>query len=264
MTPWAASRVAAIVGSGVVGLAVGSFLNVVAYRVPRAMSVIRPASHCPSCRARLTALDTVPVLSWVVLGGRCRHCRAPVSSRYPVVEAVTGAAFAALAAAVGGLDPLASAALVVACAIAAALVDADRAPVPMALGAVAGTGAASLVVVAAVLAQPGRIGWAVLGGALTGTATVVADRAWPRPGDAAVLSMAAPAASGRWAVLAALGVVAGWLWPPGGAVAAAWVALAAAGGWSRPGARHRWSAPLGVLAAGAFGAVLVAAALGRS
>lgn len=264
MASGAAAHVAAIVGGGLVGLAVGSFLNVVAYRAPRAMSVVRPASHCPSCRATLTAVDTVPVVSWLVLGGRCRHCRAPVSPRYPLVEAATGACFAGLAVASGSLDPLPSAALVTACAIAAALLDGDRASVPVGVGAVAGAGAASLVLVSVVTAQPGRIGWGVLGAVLAGAAVVVADRAWPRPTDAAVLSMAAPAAAGRWAVLAALGGLAGWLWPTGGVLAAAWVALAAAGSRRVPGAATRWSAPLGVLAAGTYAAVLVAAVRGHA
>lgn len=264
MASGAASQIAAIVGSGVVGLAVGSFLNVVAYRLPRGMSVVRPASHCPSCRTTLTALDTVPVVSWVALGGRCRHCRAPVSARYPLVEAVTGASFAGLAACLGGLAPLPAAALVVACAIAAALVDGERASVPPVLGLMSGAAAAWLVVLAVATGQIGRIGWAVLGAALCGAASVAADRAWPRPSDAAVLTMAAPAAAGRWAVVAGLGWVAGWLWPGGGAIAAAWVAAAAAASRAAPGAASRWSAPLSVLVVGAFAMVLAGAALGRS
>lgn len=75
-----------------IGAAVGSFLNVVIYRMPRGLSVNNPRnSFCPSCKARLTALDLVPLLSWLVLRGRCRHCKAKVSSRYFVVELINAA-----------------------------------------------------------------------------------------------------------------------------------------------------------------------------
>ncbi len=76
------------------GLIVGSFLNVVIYRAPRGESVVFPASHCPSCGHGLSAWENVPLFSWLVLRGRCAHCRAPISGRYPIVEAMTGALFA--------------------------------------------------------------------------------------------------------------------------------------------------------------------------
>ena len=78
---------------GVVGLVVGSFLNVVIYRVPRHESIVQPGSHCPSCGAPVAARDNVPVISWLVLRGRCRACRAPISPRYPAVELLTGVLF---------------------------------------------------------------------------------------------------------------------------------------------------------------------------
>src|SRR6188472_937660 len=81
----------------VLGLLVGSFLNVVIHRVPRKESVVHPRSRCPSCGTQLKARDNVPVLSWLVLGGKCRTCRAPISARYPLVELLTGAMFAATA-----------------------------------------------------------------------------------------------------------------------------------------------------------------------
>ena len=85
-----------VTGSSVLGLAVGSFLNVVISRVPLRESVVTPGSRCPRCRTALGWRDNMPVVSWVVLRGRCRHCRAPISVRYPVVEVATAAVFAAL------------------------------------------------------------------------------------------------------------------------------------------------------------------------
>jgi len=76
------------------GLAIGSFVNVCIYRLPRGESVVSPASRCPSCGQRLRWLDNIPIFSWMYLWGRCYHCRCAVPSVYPIVEAVTGMAFA--------------------------------------------------------------------------------------------------------------------------------------------------------------------------
>ena len=73
----------------VVGASVGSFLNVVVYRVPRQLSLIHPSSHCPNCGTGLGPTENVPIIGWIGLRGRCRHCRTPISIRYPVVEAFT-------------------------------------------------------------------------------------------------------------------------------------------------------------------------------
>jgi leader peptidase (prepilin peptidase) / N-methyltransferase len=77
----------------ILGLAIGSFLNVVIYRLPLGQSLLAPPSTCPSCRTRLRAIDNIPVLSWVMLGGKCHHCKAPISPQYPLVELVTGVLF---------------------------------------------------------------------------------------------------------------------------------------------------------------------------
>jgi leader peptidase (prepilin peptidase)/N-methyltransferase len=71
------------------GLTVGSFLNVVAYRLPRGESLAAPGSHCPSCDTPIRPYDNVPVLSWLLLRGRCRSCREPIAARYPLVELMT-------------------------------------------------------------------------------------------------------------------------------------------------------------------------------
>ena len=80
--------------AAVLGLAVGSFLNVVIYRVPAGESIVSPPSKCPHCGAQIRNRHNVPVLGWLVLRGRCYDCKAPISPRYPVLEALTGALFA--------------------------------------------------------------------------------------------------------------------------------------------------------------------------
>ena len=83
------TAVAAVL-AGIFGAVIGSFLNVVAYRLPRGESLSHPPSHCPKCGAPVKPYDNVPVLSWLLLRGRCRSCKEPISPRYPIVEAGTG------------------------------------------------------------------------------------------------------------------------------------------------------------------------------
>ncbi|ROP63291.1 A24 family peptidase [Curtobacterium sp. ZW137] len=78
---------------GVFGLLIGSFLNVVVYRIPAGLSVVRPASACPRCGHAIRARDNLPVLSWILLRGKCRDCGAPIAVRYPLVELTTGVLF---------------------------------------------------------------------------------------------------------------------------------------------------------------------------
>ncbi|MDY6936671.1 MAG: prepilin peptidase [Cyanobacteriota bacterium] len=77
----------------ILGSAIGSFLNVVVYRLPAGLSLLWPPSRCPHCFHRLGARENVPILGWLWLRGRCAHCRAPISARYPCVEAATGLLF---------------------------------------------------------------------------------------------------------------------------------------------------------------------------
>jgi leader peptidase (prepilin peptidase)/N-methyltransferase len=90
-----------IVLCGIFGLAIGSFLNVVIYRVPQGMSIVSPGSACPSCGTTIKGRDNVPLLSWILLRGRCRHCREPISGRYPLVELGCAGLFAGTAARFG-------------------------------------------------------------------------------------------------------------------------------------------------------------------
>lgn len=116
--------------AGVLGLLVGSFLNVVVWRVPRGESVVSPPSACPACTAPVRPRDNVPVVSWLLLRGRCRDCRAPVSRRYPLVELGTGVLFAVLALRFGA-DPVLPAYLYLAAVgVALALIDLDTRRLP--------------------------------------------------------------------------------------------------------------------------------------
>ncbi|OII23675.1 A24 family peptidase [Frigoribacterium sp. MCBA15_019] len=92
--PW----VTAVLLAGGFGLLIGSFLNVVVYRVPAGISIARPASACPSCSTPIRRRDNVPVVSWLALGGKCRDCRTSISARYPIVELATGLFFVLVAA----------------------------------------------------------------------------------------------------------------------------------------------------------------------
>jgi leader peptidase (prepilin peptidase)/N-methyltransferase len=83
--------------TAVLGLAIGSFLNVVIHRVPLGLSVISPPSACPACQSSIRNRDNVPVIGWLLLGGACRHCRQPISVRYPLVEAGTAGLFVVMA-----------------------------------------------------------------------------------------------------------------------------------------------------------------------
>jgi len=82
-----------IIAWGMVGLLSGSFLNVVAYRLPRGESMVHPGSRCPSCGHSLSVHEIIPILSWVMQRGHCRHCREPISVRYPLLELATALLF---------------------------------------------------------------------------------------------------------------------------------------------------------------------------
>jgi len=121
---------AEIAAATVLGALIGSFLNVVIHRLPLGESLVTPGSHCPACDAPVRSFDNVPVLSWLLLRGRCRSCGAPISVRYPAVELVTAASFAAVVAVRGFDDGLWLELPFVACLIALAGIDLDHKLLP--------------------------------------------------------------------------------------------------------------------------------------
>lgn len=160
--------------AAIFGLVFGSFINVVAYRVPEGRSVVNPPSACPHCGSPIRAHDNIPVLSWLLLRGRCRDCEAKISPRYPIVEAATGALFAAAVLVVGTEWVLLAYLWFVGVTIALILTDLDHKRIPNRIlypGTVAGV---VLLGVGALLdGGPGEFGRALLGGAIYFAALLV-------------------------------------------------------------------------------------------
>ena len=116
--------------AAVLGLIVGSYLNVVVYRPPRGISTVLPRSRCPECGEAIRAIDNVPVLSFVLLGGRCRACRTRISWRYPLIEAATAALFLACLLRFGVTFEAPAAALFGSLMLALAIIDVDHMILP--------------------------------------------------------------------------------------------------------------------------------------
>lgn len=151
---------------GLFGLLIGSFLNVVIHRVPRGESVVSPPSACPSCKTAIRPRDNTPVAGWLLLKGKCRDCQAPISPRYPLVEAATAALFVVMALRFG-LDPVLPAYLYLAAVgLALALIDLDCKRLPDALTLPSYPVAAALLGAAALAgSDSGSFVKALLGGA---------------------------------------------------------------------------------------------------
>ena len=158
---------------GVAGLAVGSFLNVVIWRVPRGESLVRPGSACPKCGHAIRPRDNVPVLSWLVLRGRCRDCHEPISVRYPLVEAGTAALFGLTAWWAGWTWSLPAYLYLAAIAVALALIDIDTKRLPDAIVLPSYPVAAALLALASW--NPGGVSdWSAFVRALLGCAVLFA------------------------------------------------------------------------------------------
>jgi leader peptidase (prepilin peptidase) / N-methyltransferase len=116
--------------AAVLGAVVGSFLNVVVHRLPRGESLVRPRSRCPKCGTQIAGYDNVPVVSWLLLRGRCRSCGAKIPARYPAIEALTAVVFAAVVAVRGFDDGLLLELPFAAVLIAIAAVDLEQRIIP--------------------------------------------------------------------------------------------------------------------------------------
>lgn len=185
------------------GLLVGSFLNVVIHRVPRGESIVTPRSHCPVCHTELAPSDNMPVLSWLMLRGRCRHCSAQISGRYPLIELGTGLLFAAAAVRFGPSIEGAGFAVLFASLIAISAIDIELRLVPKRIVWPAfGIGVVTLAGATAATGEPRRLAEA-LGGAAAAFAVLFA------------IHVASPRGMGfgdvRMAAL--LGLFLGWLGP---------------------------------------------------
>jgi len=191
----------------VVGLVIGSFLNVVVYRVPRGLSVVEPRSFCPHCHTPLRSVDNIPLLSWVVLRGRCRRCRGPISVRYPLVELATGVVFAAVGWGLGPHWAVAGFCVVAATLVALVTVERDGLAPPLSV-AVTGSALAVALLVAAGLADrrwPHVIG-VVVGSVVASVLVAASGRRRAQTVGTSPWMAAAPA-------LLPVGAALGWLGP---------------------------------------------------
>lgn len=203
-----------ITATGVFGLLIGSFLNVVVHRVPLRRSVVRPRSSCGACGTEIRAIDNIPIVSWLMLRGTCRHCGARISLRYPLVELGTALAFAGVAWWIIATFPAADAASIIgvgialiaflylaAIGIALALIDLETHTLPNRIVLPAYlVGGALLTAGAVLLGEPGRLGVAAAGGGIMFIAYFV--MAWIRPGGMGM---------GDVKLAGVLGMYLGWL-----------------------------------------------------
>jgi leader peptidase (prepilin peptidase)/N-methyltransferase len=162
--------------AAVAGLLAGSFFNVVIARLPRHESLLRPRSRCPHCGHPVRPYDNVPVVSWLILRGRCRDCGEPISARYPLVELLTAALFAAVVIDTGANEHVWLGLALVAVLVPVAFIDLDHRIIPNAIvlpGAVA-----AIAIVAAT--EPSELAEHLIAGAAAAGFLLVAVLAYPR------------------------------------------------------------------------------------
>jgi leader peptidase (prepilin peptidase)/N-methyltransferase len=165
-----------VIAAALVGLLVGSFLNVVAHRLPRGESLVHPRSRCPGCGAPIAAYDNVPVLSWLLLRGRCRHCGEPISARYPLVELTTAVLYALVVVAKDDALDVALGLLLVTALVPITLIDLELRLIPNRITLPAAVAA----VVAAVILDVGFVPEQLIAGAAAGGFFLLAAVAYPR------------------------------------------------------------------------------------
>jgi leader peptidase (prepilin peptidase)/N-methyltransferase len=166
---------------GVLGLAVGSFLNVVIHRVPAKESVVKPRSRCPQCGTEIAPRDNIPVLSWLLLKGKCRTCGTAISARYPLVELFTAALFAAAGVKFADSWALPAYLLLFGSLIAISFIDLEHYIIPNRIVyPTLFAGAALLVSAALVEGETDRITHAAIGGAAAWFALLVVHFIQPK------------------------------------------------------------------------------------
>ena len=169
-----------VIVCGVFGLLIGSFLNVVIWRVPRGESIVRPPSACPRCGHELRAHDNIPVVSWLVLRGRCRDCGEPISKRYPIIEALTALLFA-LTAVIVPPAALPAYLWLVGAGVALAAIDIDTKRLPnVIVYPTAGVVGVWLVGLSLIEGEPGRALRTVLAGLALGAFFLALNLAYPK------------------------------------------------------------------------------------
>ncbi len=162
--------------AGLFGAIMGSFLNVVAYRLPRRESLVTPGSHCTSCGSAVRPFDNIPVLSWLVLRGRCRDCSARISPRYPLVELATGLLCVGAVLAHGSAAGIALSVTLILLLVPAALIDLEHRIIPNRL---TGLGAVLALILGTALdpsSEPARL----IAGVAAGGFLLLAALAYPK------------------------------------------------------------------------------------
>jgi leader peptidase (prepilin peptidase)/N-methyltransferase len=171
MSPLAFDIALAAIG----GLCLGSFLNVVAYRLPAGLSLVSPGSACPRCHTAIRPYDNVPVVSWLVLGGQCRACDTRISPRYPLIEGLTGALFAAVLVAQGASRTIWLDLIFVAALVAITVIDLDHQIIPNRIVAPLALAAITLTAIF----EPHRLPEHLISGAAAGGFLLIAVLAYP-------------------------------------------------------------------------------------
>lgn len=162
--------------AALVGAVVGSFLNVVAYRLPRAESLVSPGSRCPSCGTAIRPYDNIPVFGWLLLRGRCRSCGASISPRYPMVEALTAALAVGVVLVKHSTVSVALGLLLVGVLVPVALIDLDTRRIP---NKITGPAAVLAILVGAAL-HPSGVPEQLIAGAAAATFLLVFALAYPK------------------------------------------------------------------------------------
>ncbi len=161
--------------TGLFGAIVGSFLNVVVYRLPRRESLVRPASRCPGCATPIKPYDNIPVLSWLLLRGRCRSCKTAIPARYPVVEGITALLCVAAVVAGGSIAAIVLSVTFILLLVPIALIDLEHRIIPNRLTALGALLAVGMGIALDPSGEPERL----IAGAAAGGALLLAALAYP-------------------------------------------------------------------------------------